>query len=1108
MVITQPRRLELQTAIDSGLTVHIAAPRSEHGQQVAQVIAQALQQQGAQTEIHADPEEDLLRSAQGPVIVVGNLADSRCVRGLYYRSRCATDLCYPGPGGYELRTLCDHFGTGHNLILIGYSDADGAAAAGDVFKKRLGHTIPHLKELHVTRLPLPAPNAEAYRRGDLPATAAEIANTMEGDNIGYLYYLTGEPELGVIYRKVWQAFLSCGYEKNHDIVQAHLFSLWRLLPWRLVEDMDLFDEAERLAITQFIYGWAESGEGWQNVAHCPRTQRPNNARQNHELIPAMALMHAADYFEAHYPTAPGPDHWRTVGRTAFEPYGTSWKPLCDGLCHGWWMSLPVIMEFALLDPEHRYFAEGGARKAAECAMAVVNNDGWMPCAGDTDLKRQFPGPVLRIAADFYQDGSFKFVHDLAPPDRRFGWQPLLPRAFDSGVAAEKPKTHIGVTVVPVDPLVYHVWEHEPEIAVDAVATPPSAPIEQCFDKLAVRTGWNLADDYLLIDGLGGGSHSYDDAGGIVEYARLGVSVVVQEDSFVHSAPEHHSVVTIVRDGQSGIIPGFSILEEQHTDDAGTVYLRLRSKDYAGADWVREIHLFPGKCAAFVDTVTANTTGDFAVEAHFRTPTRLTLDNHGARGKRKSPCTGEVEVRLTSLSDASHLSITDIPFHYRYPAEVDQELWRTRYRSAEMVLTAFAARDTTLLKPGESVRLVHVAQACAPDETPVHLLQEGAELFITEGETRTPLKTFAIKLPTASQSEKATSTDAKGLNPFFNAGAPITALCQLNAGAIAVGTNSGALSYVGDDGQAKWSTNIEGPIHDIGVTATDQSTLIAAGHGLADLTTFNAMGDQQWSHHIGREPSPWPWWELTSPIPVQVAGGVIDGEEFFAVGCGDLQLRCFDPKGKELWSTRHYGGVPGRVTVADVDGSGKQRIIEGGEILSCTSACCLFEPNGTLIVNLPVEGWTSMLTALALGDAGERHFIGCGANRGKNLHMFELHDGKWQSNWLTQLGGQVNGICIFGAEDCMIVATSQGFLIGYDLTGKQLWHLLFTQGLRHLVRFGNRVIAVDAAGGLLIVNLTGQVEHQTALPGPCSFVTHDSHGIFFACGHEIWRYDPA
>jgi hypothetical protein len=1103
MTIQHPRILKTETPLRDAAQVIVAAPRSAHGQNAAKGIHQTLKEMGVRSEIADDPEIESLMTAGGPTIIVGNLSDSCCVRALYFRTLCATDLWYPGPTGYELRTLCNPFGSGHNVILVGYSDEEGVKEGCKVFLSKLDDSIPHLKDLKITRIPLSPDEAEDCRTTPLPETSWQIANVMLGDWKGYLYYLTGEPKLGEEYRKTWKAVIECGYDKNEKMVQTHLYSLMRFLPWRLVEDMDLFNAEERLAITQFLYGWVESEEGWRHVADCPRTQRPDNPRQNHELVPALTLMYIAEYFEMYFPEISGPEKWRAVGRQAFEPYGSSWKPLCDGLCHGWWMSQPVMLEYALLDPEHRYFEEGGARLAAECAMAVVNNDGWLPTAGDCDLRRQFPGASLRVAAAYYGDGRLRFVHDLAPPNRQLAILTTLPRAFDNGLEPLEPKEMIGVTVIPVDPLIYHIWERDPEIAELTVSSPPAAPIDQCFDKLAIRTGWTLPDDYLLIDGLGGGSHSYDDAGGIIEYARLGVSLIVQEDGLVQSAPEHHSIVTIVRDGETGIIPGFTILEANETDASGTVYLRIRSKDHAGADWVREIHLFPGKCAVFVDTVTANTEGDFAVEAHFRTPTQLTLEDRGARGKRKSPCVDEVNVRLESLCDPSHLRTTEEPIHLRYPEPKDQARWKDRYRTDEMLLTAFSARETAHLQPGESLRLVHLVQGCATGEAIFHPLEKETDIFISDGKTQEQLISFEIKRPKEKTPETNDPVRKLGASSFYDAGEPITALCPLNDGSMAVGTETGTLSLVNSDGSKMWATELEGPVRDIGA-AQGNSLMLAAGHGRISLSGFSGSGENLWTSKIEHEPCPWPWWELPTPAAVQVAGGIWKNEPFFAVGCGDLQLRCFDAKGRESWKWRYNEGVPGRVRVADMDGSGEPRIIVGGEILSDQSTCRILDPDRNLLADLPVEGWTSMLTALAFGEKQGRHFIGCGASRGANFHLFELENDGWKRRWLKRPGGQVTGIHIFGAEDRIVAVTSQGFLLCYDLNGEPVWHRLFDQGIQHLAPMKDGLLTIDNAGGLLKVDLSGNIEELSPLPSTCSFTAVNDTVVYLASGSELQR----
>ncbi|MBT6629098.1 MAG: hypothetical protein HOB49_18930, partial [Gemmatimonadetes bacterium] len=967
---------------------------------------------------------------------------------------------------------------------------------------RLAAPLPHLLDLKVTRLPMSADEVAECRDEPLPTSIWEVANTAQGDLKGYLYYLTGEPELGAAYRDAWRAIIASGYDRNDKIVQSHLYSLSRYQPWQLVEHMDLFSDEERLAITQFFYGWAESEEGWQHVANCRRVQTPKFPRQNHELIPALTLMYTAQYFETHFPDVAGPDHWRSVGHRVFEPYGSSWKPLCDGLCHGWWMSQPVMLEYALLDQSHRYFEEGGARLAAECAMAVINNSGWLPTAGDCDLRRQFPGPSLRIAAAYYGDGRFRFAHDLASADRRLASLTALPRAFATEEDPQTPAEMIGVTVVPVDPLIYCAWDRDPEVAPLAVTCPPSAPIEHCFDKLAIRTGWELTDDYFLMDGLGGGSHSYDDAMGIVEYARLGVSLLVQEDNFVLSAPDHHSVVTVVRNGEAGVIPGFAAVEANETDDAGVVYLRTRLKDYAGTDWVREVHLLPGRCVAIVDTVTANEAGDFAVEAHFRTPTRLELQGRQATGRRKSPCVDFVDVRIESLCEPAQLSTQQEPVHLRYQKASDKARWRDRYHTDEMVLNSFAAREAKHLAPGESVQFVHLVQGCAPEEPTIHLADIAPDLKSIE--IQQPVLRAPVATPRTGDSTPAT---------FFDAQDRITAMCALDDGSTAVGTDRGTLNLVAADGSKLWTTQLEGPVRDIGA-AQGSDPLLAAGHGPASLTGFNLAGDNLWSTVIEREPCPWPWWELPTPAPVQVAGGISDGEPFFAVGCGDIQVRCFDASGSEQWRWRYNEGVPGRVAVAEVDTSGERRIIVGGDILSDQSTCRILQPDGQLIAELPVEGWTSMQTALAFGDAGGNRLIACGASRGANLHLFRLDEAgadgqgaggyRWERQWMQRLGGSVTGIYIAGARERVFVGTSQGFMLCYDLDGHLIWHRLLEQGVAHVTPLGAGMVVVDALGGLRQVNLDGIIEEMNPLPTTCSFTVGLGSDVLLASGPEVFR----
>ncbi|MCK5804090.1 MAG: PQQ-binding-like beta-propeller repeat protein [Lentisphaeria bacterium] len=1113
-MIERPRRIVPKTVLANVANIAVVAPSSTHGKCAAGRIHEALRAAGLSAVLRDNPSPECMVEARGPLFVVGNLADSECMRDFYYRFLCATDLWYPGPGGYELRTLCDPFGTGHNVILVGYSDEAGADRAATELISVVGDELPHLKTVECTRLPLADAEANQFREDKLPETDWQIANSQLGDRKGYLYYLTGEPSLGEAYRQSWRAIVACGYEKTEKIVQTHLFSLSRIIPLLLIEHMDLFSEDERLAITQFLYGWAESEEGYRHVERCPRVRSPHTPRQNHELFPALALAYTADHFRTHYPELPGPDRWEAATKMAFAPYGSSWKPLCDGLCHGWWLSQPAMLDYALRDPQHRYFEEGGARTAAECAMAVVNNQGWLVSAGDSDLRRQFPGPSLRMAGSYYGDGRCHFVHNLADANRRLICLGVPARAFADGVQPEEPTDMIGTTVVPVDPLVYNIWDKDPAQAVGAVETAPDAPIEQCFDKLAVRSGWGIDDDYLLLDGLGGGSHAYADAAGILDYSRLGLSLIVSEDSFVCSAPEAHSIVTVNRDGECGVIPGFAILEANTADDSGNTYLRMKLKGCAGADWVRELFLEVGSCLVIRDTVIARQPGDFAVESHLRTPAEIELSGREAVCRRQSPTAGNCELRMTCLEQEATCHMLRDPVHLRYKSAENQSLWRRRYHTDDVVLMDFVSRRAVRLEAGESVSLTHLVQLCTATDQQLHLREKGGALEIVEGDEVRRLEVCRRGSPPPATAAPARAPSQRTAREFLACESRVTALCPVAGGGVAVGSEDGTVLLLDPDGTQRWSMTMSGSVHDIGTAPVD-SPMLVVGHGPDLLTALDLHGNIVWHTRIEREPCPWPWWELPTPMAVQVAGGMDADKPFFAVGCGDIKMRGYDGAGNEIWRQRYNEGVPGRVRVFDVDGSGKHRAVVGGDILSDTAACRIWDPDGRLCASLDVETWTSNMTALSFGSANDRPLMACGANRGNNLHLFDMSridlDGAGEKKtapgsdprlWMKQLGGRVNGIHILSASTGVVAGTSQGFVLCYDLDGQPLWHALRPRAVDHVAPFGSETLVLDSDGRMDVFAASGAMSPLGQLPARCTKVVQACGGLVLACDRSI------
>ena len=415
--------------------------------------------------VFENPDIGELLNEGVPVILIGNLSDSKVVRDLYFRFLAATDLWYPGPGGYEIRTLMDPYGTGDNIIHIGYSDTEGLEEAVDIFTTRVAKSIGRLNIVKATRLHV-CKSEELQIRSMEPPELIWMNIARDIYKKGYLGYLTGEEILIEAYLDMWRAIVGYPIVKDDQkIKDLHLKMSNLIQSFRLIETAGLIkDKQLRDRITDYIISWPDTDQGIIRIDR-PDYTHPKFPRQNHGMIPALGLAFLIDFCKTYGYEPTGLEEWEKLVEKAYFPYMTgSWKPVCDGTCHGWWLSQPALLEYGLIDTEHRYFENEGAKKAAEAAMAVVSNSGLMPSSGDFNLLRAFPGATLRHAAAFYNDGRFKYVHDLAPHYHRSKYHVYMPRMFEAGLEAEVPNEHIGITVIPMDPLIYNSWETAPEFS--------------------------------------------------------------------------------------------------------------------------------------------------------------------------------------------------------------------------------------------------------------------------------------------------------------------------------------------------------------------------------------------------------------------------------------------------------------------------------------------------------------------------------------------------------------------------------------------------------------------------------------------------------------------
>ena len=1079
----KPRILNYETIISSLERLTIVAPESEYGIKCAGIIFELLKSY-VNVVLLINPDKSILYSAKGPVILIGNLADSKCMKELYYKNLAVTDLHYPGPGGYEIRTLLNPLGTGYNIIQIGYSDEAGLLKAVNMFCSEIkGSSLRYFCELHPTRLHIPEGKEKELLYCNFSLDDPTISHTAPIDEIGYLAYLTGKKDLLDLYYRSWKALFKIEY--NH--LKLHK----RVAAWRFLEVTGMIPEDLRGEIVNFLYEWADGDEGIESIMH-NIYQCPNFPRQNHGLIPAMGLVLLHDYFKKYYPELQKPSKWKEAADKVYSVYfNGSWKPLCDGLCHGWWLSQPAMLEYALFDDQHKYLESGGARKAAFCAMAVVNNSGWMPNAGDSSITRQFPGYVLDMTSEYYKDGKARYMSNLAPIWRRGYSGPIsfLPKMYDVGIKPEQPKELIGVTVIPVDPIVYNAWRDYPDIADRVTDTPPTAPIEKCFDKLAIRTGFEYKDEFLLIDGLGGGSHSYADAMAILDYEKYGLSFVISEDQLYWIEPENHSMVTIYKNGKSDSIPSFAELEKIDRLSDGQIYISMILKNSNSADWRREIYLVPDKFLIINDTIIANKEGDYSIETHFRTPGYVELNGNCFYSRRKTRNGKDVDFLIKIIcSHDMNCSVSEIPLHYSYrtlpgedkpiSSETDPyEYGKMRYNldCDNLILSSCTGKTSLYMNRNDKVSFTSLL--FATDESKRILMEDINGKLNVKIDNEVYTTKFSV-YKSISNIKQNRRNSTLFIREIFKSDYDIKAYHFYN-GKLWCGLKNGEIFNIDicnneECAHVKKVACVNEEIHDIIL----HKGFIYIGSGTNSIIKLTENGSKVWNVKTTRIPTNFPWWEMDYPSAMSLKVVKYKGRESLVAGCGDDNARFYDFDGNLIDSYYFFAAVPNLINSFDVNSDGKNEILLAGNIITCLSHVDVLNDEGKLIHRFGGEGWTSIAKVVECFEINGKKAVALGVNHRNNFKLYEFDSngeyckGSYKIN--EKLAGAVSGIALNKDAGIIAAVTTQGFIAAYDVSGEQRWVNMINGIINDIEYFNGLFWVADTSGHVYSYDMKGNL----------------------------------
>ena len=645
-------------------------------------------------------------------ILVGSLGDNRGIEYLYYRWLTFVDGSYPGSGGYVLTTVWDPWGTGHNALVVGAADEAGLDAAvarleGVIAGAEAG--IPGLYEV-VYGSSRPKEEADVARW-------ASVGPTPEG----WVYDFTGYGGLSHVPSAAW-AYVRSGDARIAEGLKQGLMALletpvlhtpesqlhlgfWPvMMMWPIVETCPVFSEEDRLKIVRFFYDVLVSPEGARNggLNHAAASELP---RQNHQTLCALGVLFGSIYFERHY-RLPETREWRTLVDELFRIGAYCSKQICDNNAHGWNQSIGDFATYALLTGNTAFFDNGMARMAAERAVGNCTSNGFAATIGDGDVSA-YPNWFLAQVSFYLRDAGLRFVLDnMAPEIEPSGGLMPWRQPYSAGVDVKPPGDQVGTRVFPLDRLYYDIPRHSP----GAVALrPPGVPYGQTFDILTMRSGWEKTSQYLILDGTGGGSHSYEDANAILTLTQDDRFLLLSADQLYFTAPKYHNMVTVTRNGLGEELPSYCRMDGK-ADLRTFGFSATTLPDYVGMDWTRMLLWKKGDFFLVVDRLVARDRATYSGSCRWFSLGQPELSDHACifhQSEWKGSRTDFVVQNLSGQACRTQEAFYGPTASWKsgYDPELGEQL-----RTDRTLLRELDQSQSAVLEAGEALRFVNLLYA--------------------------------------------------------------------------------------------------------------------------------------------------------------------------------------------------------------------------------------------------------------------------------------------------------------------------------------------------------------------------------------------------------------
>jgi len=508
---TKLKDLHLTTHIvrDGKSVISIVAPKSDIYQKQAARLQAAIEKlSGCKVPIIGDDAPEAAVPVKGSLIVLGNRSTNATISELYNRYFLLTDLRYPGAGGYEVRSIHNPFGGGHNIIVLGSSDAKGVDAATDAFIATLQRSgASRSTSVSVGWL-------MEIKLGDgivVPRGVREL-ETWEASagyrSTGYFgwnsiskrmaaYYMSGDVfharealRLAFPDKQAFKEITEIDgemIENKEDPLAGtyHYTSHMMILFWDLIEESTVFSDEDRLKVTN---AFARQLKHRKDEGIYPLTRPPAAVGSRHGQWSAISLYCLGRYFKRDYPE---PVWVQCVRSSQFH-----FTPLHE---HAWiagendnlfWYCTGIapVFTYMVLSGDREPMRNGVAAKLLRGQELLISGrvPDWALNSAALDY--------LHKAAYLTQDGRWLTYRE------RTGVNTSIFRLGQSFWPDEKLKP-----AQPTDLVGKWTVNHLPK--PHWLARNNGFPLEESFQDASFRSATDASGDFILIDGFNGASRN-------------------------------------------------------------------------------------------------------------------------------------------------------------------------------------------------------------------------------------------------------------------------------------------------------------------------------------------------------------------------------------------------------------------------------------------------------------------------------------------------------------------------------------------------------------------------------------------------------------------------